>query len=205
MLFDASSLFVSLLHWLRNEKGGKKRILFHALTVRLPSVGSPPIAILEHITSEHNAFSIRQPLMRLKEMEQNIFRKPNCGPALVTVDHSKSMIKAVLHEFSGESLFQYLDLAYRIVHGNGKKDDFSRTFIHVCAYHFLEMGKRKIKEILKNTKNISQINFAQRNFGRLICYIGEEEIRRFVKDICTVLTIKRSSDLVEYHAPCTDS
>ena len=78
------------------------------------------------------------------------------------------MIKALLYEFSGESFFQYLDLAYRIVHGDGKKDDFSRTFIHVCAYHFLEMGKRKIKEILKNTKNISQINFAQRNFGRLI-------------------------------------
>ena len=47
---------------------------------RLPSGRSAPITILEDITSEHNAFSIGQPLMKLKEMEQSIFGKPNCGP-----------------------------------------------------------------------------------------------------------------------------
>ena len=66
------------------------------------------------------------------------------------------------------------------------------------------MGRRKIKEILKNTKNNSYIYFVQRIFGRLICYIGEEEARRFVKDIYIVLTTKRSSDLVVYHVPYTD-
>ena len=147
MLFDASGSFVSPLQWLRNEKGEKKRILLYALTARLPYGGSPSIAILEHITSEHNAFSIRQPLMKLKEMEQKIFGKPNCGLKLIIINYSKVMIKAVLHGFSGESLYQYLDRACRIIHGDSKTDDFSRTFIHVCAYHFLQMGRGKIKEI----------------------------------------------------------
>ena len=109
------------------------------------------------------------------------------------------MIKAALHEFSEESLYQYLDRAYKIIHGDSKTDDFCRTFIHVCAYHLLQMGRRKIKEILKSSKNNSQIHFVQRILRRLRCYTDLEEIRRHVKDICMVLTIERSSDLVEYN------
>ena len=129
--------------------------------------------------------------MKLKEMEQNIFGKANCGPKLVLLDHSKTMVKAIFREFSRELLFQYLG-----------KVDFSQTFIHVCAYHFLQMGRRKIKKILKITRNNPQIHFVQQYFGRLICYIGVEEVRRFVKDIYIVLNTKRSTDLVEYHIPC---
>ena len=140
--------------------------------------------------------------MKLKEIEQNIFGKPNCGSKLLIIDYGKSMIKAILYEFSGEWLFQYSDRAYRIFHGDSKKDNFSRTFIHVCAYHFLQMGRRKIKKILKITRNNPQIHFVQQFFGRLICYIGVEEVRRFVKDIYIVLNTKRSTDLVEYHIPC---
>ena len=109
------------------------------------------------------------------------------------------MIKATLHGFSEESLYQYLDRAYKIIHGDSKTDDFSRTFIHDCANHLLQMGRRKIKEILKSSKKNSQIPFVQRILGRLICYTDLEEARRHVKDICMVLTIERSSDLVEYH------
>ena len=104
---------LSLLPSLKNEKAEKKIILLYALTARLPSGCSPSTAILEHITPEHNAFFIRQSLIKLKEMEQNIFRKPNCGLKHVLVNYSKSMIKAILCEFSGESLFQYLDRAYK--------------------------------------------------------------------------------------------
>ena len=66
------------------------------------------------------------------------------------------------------------------------------------------MDRRKIKEILKNSKNNSQIHFVQRILRRLICYIDVERARRFVKDIFIVLTTKRSFDLVEYHVPCTE-
>ena len=102
LFFDATGLFVSRLPWLRNGKDEKKRILLNALTARLPSSGSPPIAILEYITFEHNAFSITLSLMKLKEMEQKIFGKPNCGPKLAIVDYSKAVIQAVLHDFSGD-------------------------------------------------------------------------------------------------------
>ena len=71
------------------------------MTAKLPSGGSHPIAILEQIIYEHNAFSIRQPLIRLKEMEQKFFRKPNCGAELVITDYSKSIIKAAIHETLG--------------------------------------------------------------------------------------------------------
>ena len=61
------------------------------------------------------------------------------------------------------------------------------------------MGRRKIKEILKNNKNNSQIQFVQRILGRLICYTDLAKARRFVKYIYIVLITERISDLVEYH------
>ena len=61
------------------------------------------------------------------------------------------------------------------------------------------MGRRKIKEILKNNKNNSQIHFVQRILERLICYTDFEEAKRFVKDIYIVLITERSSDFVGYH------
>ena len=61
------------------------------------------------------------------------------------------------------------------------------------------MGRRKIKEILKNNKNNSQIHFVQRILKRLICYTNLAKARRFVKDIYIVLITERSSNLAEYH------
>ena len=61
------------------------------------------------------------------------------------------------------------------------------------------MSRRKIKEILKNNKNNSQIHFAWRILGRLICYTDLKEARRFVKDFYIVLITERSFDLIEYH------
>ena len=106
----------------------------------------------------------------------------------IIVDYRKAMIKAVLHEFSIESLYQYLDRAYNIIYGDSKTDDFSRTFIHVSAYHFLQMERRKIKEILKNSRSNPQIHFLRPILWRLICYTDLEEARRFVKDIYITLT-----------------
>ena len=51
-------------------------------------------------------------------MEQKRFGKANCGPRFLIVEYSKPMIKVILQEFSGESLFHYLDRAYRIVPGD---------------------------------------------------------------------------------------
>ena len=110
LFFDASGSFVSPLPWLKYEKGEKKRILLYALKARLPSGGSPPIAILEHITSEHNVFSIRQPLMRLKEIEQKIFGKRNGD-----MEREKKMTLA-------ERLFMFVHvISYKWVDGKSRK------------------------------------------------------------------------------------
>ena len=59
--------------------------------------------------------------------------------------------------------------------------------------------RRKIKKILKNNKNNSQIHFVQRILKRLICYTNLVKARRFVKDIYIVLITEISSNLAEYH------
>ena len=61
------------------------------------------------------------------------------------------------------------------------------------------MGRWKIKEILNNNENNSQIHFVQQIRGRLICNTDLTKARRFVKDIYIVLITERSSRLVEYH------
>ena len=81
---------------------------------------------------------------------------------------------------------------------------FSRTFIHVCAYHFLQIGRREIKETLKTNKNNFQIHYVQRILGRFIYYIDLAKARRFVKDIYIVLTTKRSSGLVAYRVQANE-
>ena len=72
-------------------------------------------------------------------------------------------------------------------------------FVHIISCKWVD-GK-----ILKNAKNNSQIHFVQQILGRLIYCIDVEEGRRFMKDIYIILTTKRSSDLAEYHLPCTDN
>ena len=44
----------------------------------------------------------------------------------------------------------------------------AETFMNVYAFHFLQMGRWKIKEILKNTKKNSQIYFVQPALDRFI-------------------------------------
>ena len=81
-----------------------------------------------------------------------------------------------------------------MIHGNNKPADFSGTFIHVCAYYFLEMGRQKIKDIPNNDKNNSQIHFFHRILRRDICYTDLARGRRFMKDTYIVLTTERSPD-----------
>ena len=42
-----------------------------------------------------------------------------------------------------------------------KKLILAVDFIHVYRHHLLQMGRCKIKEILKNTKNNSQVYYVQ--------------------------------------------
>ena len=81
----------------------------------------PPIAIIECITTNHNIFSIRQPLMKLRELEFQIFRE-NATPQLIVTDYSKAIIQAVLLEFNKESLNEYLNRIFHIAEKINQED-----------------------------------------------------------------------------------
>ena len=67
----------------------------------------PPLALFEHITSEHKILSMRQPFLRFKETELKLFG--NCKvPSEIVTDFSKAMMQAVLQEYLGENIVQYL-------------------------------------------------------------------------------------------------
>ena len=88
LYFDASGSFISPLPWIRNKD---------ALTTHHPSGNVPPLALFEHISSEHNILSIRQPFLRFKETELKLFGNYKVSSRIVT-DFSKAMMQAVPQE-----------------------------------------------------------------------------------------------------------
>ena len=59
---------------LENTDNKPNRILLYALTVKSPTEKAPSFAIAEHITSNHNVFSIRNLFSKLREIEYQIYR-----------------------------------------------------------------------------------------------------------------------------------
>ena len=74
--------------------------------------------------------------MKLKEMEQKMFGKANCGPKLVIVDYRKVIIKAVLCVFlfrqSIQEIVKQMTLVERLF-----------TFLHVIPYKWVDEKSRK--------------------------------------------------------------
>ena len=146
-----------------------------------------PITILEQIISEHDAFSIRQPFIRLKEMEQNFVGKPK-NLSLSTT--ASQLLKLYFTRFLDSRFFnswtkrseKYIKAAKTMVLAEGLF-----TFVHIISYIWVDGKSTKF--------TISPFN----EFLGCICYIDLEEARPFVKDIYIVLTTERCSDLVEYH------
>ena len=107
LYFDATGSFISPLPWIRNKDGKPKRILIYTLATDHPTRNAPPLALFEHIPSEHNILSIRQPFLRFKGTELKFFG--NCkGSSRIVTDFSKGMMQAVLQEYLGENIAQYL-------------------------------------------------------------------------------------------------
>ena len=59
LFFDPNGSFVTPLLWLKNKDGKPKRILLYPLTTKHPAGKTPPIALTEHLISDHNITSIR--------------------------------------------------------------------------------------------------------------------------------------------------
>ena len=92
------------------------------------------------------------------------------------------MIQAVLLEFTGGDLKDYLERSYEIVHGNATAKDLQKTFLRVCAYHFLKMCRRNTKDIC----NKAQQHFVMRSMGRMVCFDDLSEMTEFVNQIATI-------------------
>ena len=71
--FDPSGSFVSAIPAIKDKDGKAKRILLYALMVKNHEGKSPPVAIFEHVTTDHNIIAIRQPFLRFKDMETRLF------------------------------------------------------------------------------------------------------------------------------------
>ena len=95
LYFDATGSFISPLPWIRNKDGKPKRILIYALTTHQPSVKAPPLALFEHITSEHNILSIRQPFSRFKETELKLPGNYKVPSRIVKVKVNITKVKIV--------------------------------------------------------------------------------------------------------------
>ena len=78
LYLDATGTLLSEIPFIKNDNGNPKCILLYALTMRHAYKNIPPIAIIEYITTNHNVFLIRQPLMKLRKLEFQIFRENNC-------------------------------------------------------------------------------------------------------------------------------
>ena len=95
LYFDASGSFICPIPSIENKDGNPKRTLIYALIIKHPIGKSPPVAFFEYITSDHNIISIRQPFLKIKEMETKLFGC-NKTPARVLTDFSKAILQAVL-------------------------------------------------------------------------------------------------------------
>ena len=111
---DATGNIIASMPWLKNTDNKPKRILLYALTVKSPTEKAPSIAIVEHITSNHNVFSIRNLFSKLLEIGYQICQQ-NVFPKLVITGNSKTIIQAALNELNRETLEEYLKRIYRII------------------------------------------------------------------------------------------
>ena len=159
LYFDASGSFISPLPWIRNKD---------ALTTHHPSGNVPPLALFEHITSEHNILSIRQPFLRFKETKLKLFGNYKV-PSRIVTGFSKAMMQAVLHEYLGKNIVQYLSRIIRITKGINPDEENKTTRLHVCSFLFLRLNRDFINNKYDRKSNRSKLLFCLFSLGRFIC------------------------------------
>ena len=157
LLFDEG--LVRLYHLIapvliRNKDDKLKSILVYALTTHHSSRNAPPLALFEYITSEHNILSIREPFLKFKETESKLFGNYKV-PLWIGTGFSKAMMQAVLQEYLGENIAQYLSRIFRITKGIIPHEENKTTRLHVCSFHFLKLIKDFIKNMIERPAEVS--------------------------------------------------
>ena len=104
-------------------------------------------------------------------------------------DNSKAIIQAFLNELNRETLEEYLKRTYGIIFEDQKTENTQKTQIRLCLYHILRNNFAKLKEL---TKDKSQMNFAQRVLGRLICCKSYAEAEFIILTAAIVMTTPKT-------------
>ena len=100
----------------------------------------------------------------------------NCKvPSRIVTDFSKAMMQAVLQEYLGENIAQYLSRMFRITKGINPDEDNKTTRFHVCSFRFLKFNKDFINKKYDRKNNRCKLHFCLRSLGRIICCINLEQ------------------------------
>ena len=182
----------------RNVKGFKK-ILYYAATLRHPYNSGPPLPIAEYITSNHDQYSIKRFFGTIHELENLRYGNEKLSnPKLILLDYSLAIIHATLSEFCSETLTNYIDRTYKVVTGAASADDLSKTFLHVCSFHMMRIGrKHAAKHSGDGDEGKSKIHFALRVLGRLINSSSLDDATATVRDATIVLNARFESENVK--------
>ena len=154
---------------------------------------APSIAIAEHITNNHNVFSIRNLFSKHCEIDYQIYQQ-NVFPKLVITDNRKAIIQAVLNELNRKTLEEYLKRIHGIRFEDQKIVNTQKTQIRLCLYHIVRNNYAKLKDL---TKDKRQMNFAQRVLGRLICCKSYAEAETIVLNPAIVMTTPEEDEKMQ--------
>ena len=124
LYFGVTGTAIRAIPWLKDKNDNPKRILFYS-----------PIALVDYITSKHHIFSITQPFLRLKELEQRVYGSgSNMLPNMIVTDYSAAMIQTVIQEMIAGTLQPYFQETCDLIQG-GKEDNSTNTLVHIYSFH----------------------------------------------------------------------
>ena len=187
LYIDATGSFV-------NKAKSFKRIFNYCLALRHPLRKAPPLPLLEFISSSHTTDAVGSMLLYFREKENFIFGSRNI-PKLIICNFSKVLIAAVLYEFKGETVEEYLARAFHIITGKATTQDLAKALIHVCSAHVI----RNTKEVLrgKYPNDCSKVHFGMRIIGRMMMISELRVCEKFLKAVTTVMATERVNAAVK--------
>lgn len=114
--------------------------------IRHPVQGKPPVAVAEHITTEHSVLNISHFLDVFRRREVLLYTT-SIKPKHLIIDRSMTLLLAVLRSFNGETTSQFLHRCYRIIKGIAEEDDYNHVMVHACIAHVMKSMKNDLKRI----------------------------------------------------------
>ena len=106
------------------------------------------------IKTFHQRFTIPQSLMKLHELEFQIYRENTTSQLTVTVS-GNAIIEAVLPEFDKKSLNEYLNGIFHITEKISQEEttnNSSEITLHICSYRVLKINFEKLKKCTKKNQ-----------------------------------------------------